>query len=283
MDNSQYSGKVLRVALAGRQTYNPKATVKRTLKMKEGPLILALETATLGGSVCLVRGNKVFAVKIGDPQISHSNSLLRDINESLVQADVALRNVDLFACTSGPGSFTGLRIGLATLKAFAATLERPCVGIPTLQAVARAAGPSGGTVALLPAGRGEVFAQLLSVSLDGAVTALDAPAHLSPQGLVDKYRAIKSLRWAGPAAYLYRDLIGSYDEARLFAFSADLLDRVAIVQRHGWSLAPKEPNLAKHVAALALHKFQRQETLSPHSLSAIYVRPSDAEVKERCQ
>ena len=251
--------------------------------MKEVPLILALETATLGGSVCLVRGNTVLAVKIGDPQISHSNSLLKDINESLVHARVALRNVDLFACTSGPGSFTGLRIGLATVKALAATLGRPCVGIPTLQAIAHAAGPSSGTVALLPAGRGEVFVQLLSVSVDGAVTELDAPAHLSPQRMVDKYGEIKSLRWAGPAAYLYQDLIGSYDQERLFAFSADLLDPVAVVREHGWSLAPREPNLAKHVAALALPKFQRQETLSPHSLSAIYVRPSDAEVKERCQ
>ena len=235
--------------------------------MKGVPLILALETATLGGSVCLMRGNTILAARIGDPQISHSNSLLRDINEILVRADVELRNVDLFACTSGPGSFTGLRIGLATVKALAATLGRPCVGIPTLHAIAHAAGPSSGTVALLPAGRGEVFVQLLSVSLEGAVTELDTPAHLAPQKMLDKYGAMEQLSWAGPAAEMHRDLIGNYDEER----------------QHGWNLAPREPNLAQHVAALALHKFRRQETPSPDSLRAIYVRPSDAEAQQRCQ
>jgi len=145
-----------------------------------------------------------------------------------MQADVELRSVDLFACASGPGSFTGLRIGLATVKALAATLGLPCVGIPTLHAIAHAAGPSSGTVGLLPAGRGEVFAQLLSVSLEGAVTELDIPAHLSPQKMLDKYGAIENLSWAGPAAEIHRDLIGNYGEKR----------------RHGWSLAPGEQNLA---------------------------------------
>jgi len=100
--------------------------------------------------------------------------------------------------------------------------------------------------------------------------------------MVDKYGAIKSLRWAGPAAHMHRDLISNYHKESLFTLSADLPDPLAIPGEHGWSLAPMEPNLAKHVAALALQKFQREETLSPHSLSAIYVRPSDAEVKERC-
>jgi tRNA threonylcarbamoyladenosine biosynthesis protein TsaB len=230
------------------------------------PLILALETATLGGSVCLVRVNTILAARIGDPLISHSHSLLRNINECVEQAGVELRNVDLFACTSGPGSFTGLRIGLATVKALAATLGRPCVGIPTLHAIAHAAGPSSGTVALLPAGRGEVFVQLLSVSLQGVVTELDTAAHLSPQKMLDKYGAIENLSWAGPAAEMYRDLLGNYEEDR----------------QRAWILAPGAPNLAKHVAAFALHKFRRHDTLSPHSLRAIYGRPSDAEAQQRC-
>src|SRR5580765_4545993 len=100
------------------------------------PVILSLETATMGGSVWLGYGTVKLATRIGDPNVSQSASLLKDINDSLDEAGVKLAEVDLFACASGPGSFTGLRIGIATLKALAASLSRPCVGIPTLQAVA---------------------------------------------------------------------------------------------------------------------------------------------------
>ena len=113
-----------------------------TLSSSDDPLILSFETATLGGSVWLGRGALELATTIGDPAVSHSNSLLSDINHCLSDAGVSLEQVDLFACASGPGSFTGLRIGIATLKALAATLHRPCVGMPTLDAVAHAAGVS---------------------------------------------------------------------------------------------------------------------------------------------
>src|SRR5882672_9645855 len=118
--------------------------------MVDLPLILSLETATLGGSIFLGRGNEPLAARTGSPEVSQSASLLNDINDTLVEAGVTLREVKLFACASGPGSFTGLRIGIATLKALAASLHQPCAGIPTLQAVAHAAGPSSATVALLP-------------------------------------------------------------------------------------------------------------------------------------
>ena len=117
------------------------------------PLILSIETATMGGSVCLSAGDTVLAAVAGDPKLSHSNTLLSDINKCLREAGVAVQDVELFATTSGPGSFTGLRIGLATIKALAATLNRPCVGVPTLQVIAHTAGVSNATVALLPAGR----------------------------------------------------------------------------------------------------------------------------------
>src|SRR5215213_11524682 len=122
------------------------------------PLILSVETATLSGSVALLRGEQVLAALAGDSGVSHSNTLLNDIDKLLHEAQIDLPQVDLFAVATGPGSFTGLRIGIATVKALAATLDRPCAGVPTLQAIALAAGESRRSVALLPAGRGEVFA-----------------------------------------------------------------------------------------------------------------------------
>ena len=248
------------------------------------PVIMSIETATMAGSVWLGGGGEQLATRVGDPKVSQSASLLQDIGDCLNQAGVKLAEVDLFACASGPGSFTGLRIGIATLKALSASLTRPCVGIPTLQAVAYAAGSSPATVALLPAGRGEVFAQMFSVSASGIVADLDTAAHLSPPRLVERYADLRNLKWAGSGAPLQREVLERYANEQDIYFLADQPEEVD-TEKGGaiWELAPQEPNLAKHVAALALQLFQSGEIQSPHSLSAIYVRPSDAELNQQCR
>ncbi len=254
--------------------------------MAATPLILSLETATLGGSVFLGRGSMQLASRSGDPQVSQSSSLLQDINDCLEEVDVSLRDIDLFACASGPGSFTGLRIGIATLKALAASLKRPCVGIPTLQAVAYAAGSSGATVALMPAGRGEVFAQMFSVSDDEIVSEIDVAAHLSPQKLVERYAPFINLKWAGVGAHVQRDFLKRYAQKQGIIFVEDEHESNNRAIEPGgniWQLAAKEVNLAKHVAVLALRAYEMGRVSSAHSLSAIYVRPSDAELKEKCR
>lgn len=240
-------------------------------------MILSIDTATLAGSVCLMRGTTLLATRVGDPAVSHSNSLLKDINNSLGEAEVSLSDVNLIAAASGPGSFTGLRIGLATVKALAATLQTPCVGIPTLNAVAHAAGPAAASVALLPAGRGELFSQLFSVSHDGSVIPLDEPSHLSPHRVLEKYAPHKTLKWSGPGAHLYRDLIESYAREKGIDFDEESQSETELFQ--GWKVAPALENLSPHVAVLALQKYENNEVSDPISLRAIYVRPSDAELK----
>jgi tRNA threonylcarbamoyladenosine biosynthesis protein TsaB len=219
-------------------------------------LILTVETATLAGSVALARGEEVLALLVGDAATSHSNTLLSDIDKVLSEAHIELGQIDLFAVASGPGSFTGLRIGIATVKGLAATLNRPCVGIPTLHAVAHSAGTSKKTVALLPAGRGEVFAQLFAVTKEGNVTALDQASHISPQALFEKYGSLENVLWCGEWAAL---------NAGLFPGGA--------------RVAAETKNLAEHVSALGLLRFHQQSVEHPDALQAIYVRPSDAELK----
>ena len=251
------------------------------MRLKNHPLILSVETATLGGSVCLAREGAVVSYSVGEPRISHSNTLLRDIDKVLANGQTTLGEIDLFAVASGPGSFTGLRIGVATIKALAATLERPCSGIPSLHAVAHAGGESERTVALLPAGRGEVFAQMFSVSPQGHVTELDAIAHVAPVAMLEKYAAIPDIRWCGEGAHMYADSIaqGAAREGHQLVNSAGEL---MLGARPAWRLASREPNLAPHVAALALMRFEQNQLDTPSSLRAIYVRPSDAELNESC-
>lgn len=229
--------------------------------MSVEPLILAVETATLSGSLALARGAEVIASLSGDPAVSHSNTLLADLDKLLNETTFKLADVDLFAVAAGPGSFTGLRIGIATVKALTATLSRPCAAVPTLQAVALAGGAADASVALLPAGRGEVFAQLFSVSAEGAVTALDEPSHISPQKMIDKYGSLEKAVWCGEGALAQRELIESSASEKQ------------------WRIAMRTDNLAQFVAVLALRSFKHDQIVAPDALQAIYVRPSDAELK----
>jgi tRNA threonylcarbamoyladenosine biosynthesis protein TsaB len=229
--------------------------------MTSEPLILSVETATLAGSIALTRGEELIASQSGDPAVSHSNTLLADLDKLLNQTTFKLADIDLFAVAAGPGSFTGLRIGIATVKALAATLDRSCAAVPTLQAVALAGGAAEVSVALLPAGRGEVFAQLFSVSADGVVTALDEPSHISPQKMIDKYGSLETVVWCGEGAIAQRELIESSAAGKQ------------------WRIASRTDSLASQVAALALRNFRQDQLVAPDALQAIYVRPSDAELK----
>ena len=221
-------------------------------------LILSVETATLSGSVAVARGEQLLGVVSGDPKISHSNTLLADVDKLLAETQVRVSDVDLFAVATGPGSFTGLRIGIATIKALSATLDRPSVGIPTLGAVALAGGVSERSVALLPAGRGEVFTQLFAVSAANSVKALDEAAHVPPARLFERYGHLESATWCGEGAIVHRELIESSAAG------------------NDWRIAPHDPNLAVYVAKLAFHKNQLDDA---YTLRAIYVRPADAQLK----
>ncbi|MCU1265031.1 MAG: universal protein YeaZ [Acidobacteria bacterium] len=241
--------------------------------MSEAPLILSLDTATLGGSICLARGDHLLASVIGDREISHSSTLLRDIDRMLKSSGVAVGDINLFAAAAGPGSFTGLRIGLASVKALAATLNRPCVGIPTLHAVAWAGGASEATAALLPAGRGELFAQLLSVSSDGRITEQDAPTHLPVAAIIEKYGSLDHLMWAGAGAHALKEFLKAQAEDKGIELETSGSGE------KGWKMAAKEDNLAKGIATLALQQWSAGVSESAESLQAIYVRPSDPELK----
>lgn len=215
----------------------------------------------MSGSVAVSRGDDILGVVTGDASISHSNTLLADVDKLFSEAGIGLPEINLFAVATGPGSFTGLRIGIATIKALAATLGRPTAGIPTLEAVALSGGVSAESVALLPAGRGEVFAQLFSVLGSDLVEPLDEAAHIPPARLFERYGDLETVTWCGEGSIANRELILSWAENR------------------DWTIAPQCNDLATHVARLAFTRFNRNQFENPFTLRAIYVRPADAQLK----
>jgi len=148
-----------------------------------GPRILAIETATRVMSVAILEGPRVVAELSTEGARVHSERLLPGIDTVLAEAGLGLEDLDAIAVSTGPGSFTGLRIAIATAKGLAFGAGPPLVGVSTLAALARAARGAGGPVAaLLDARRGELYAGVWS-SADADTEPLVAESVYTPEGL----------------------------------------------------------------------------------------------------
>jgi tRNA threonylcarbamoyladenosine biosynthesis protein TsaB len=127
--------------------------------VRSPPLLLAFETATRAASVALLRGAELLAERMAPRDRTTAEALLPALDALLTEAGVPLATIDAFAVSIGPGSFTGLRVGIATVKGLAFGTGRPVAPVPTLAALAGTAGaPREAVIALLDARRGEVYA-----------------------------------------------------------------------------------------------------------------------------
>jgi tRNA threonylcarbamoyladenosine biosynthesis protein TsaB len=151
--------------------------------------VLALDTCLTACSAAVLDGERVLARRVEPMARGHQERLATLVAELLAQAEIMFNNLDRIGVTVGPGSFTGLRVGLAFAKGLGAALSVPVVGIGTLEALAQ---PEAGRVlAVLDAKRGQVYVQAFA---DGRpVTAPDAlpvetaaarVAEVSPQVLI---------------------------------------------------------------------------------------------------
>jgi tRNA threonylcarbamoyladenosine biosynthesis protein TsaB len=148
--------------------------------------VLALDTSTRVGSVSVVDGDRVLAARTNDDPLRHAEAIVPLVDAALADAGIARADVELVACGLGPGSFTGVRVALATAKGIALGLGAPLVGVGSLEVMA-AALPAGepAAVALIDARKGEVF--WAPCSRDGArlaepvcTPAADLAAALAP-------------------------------------------------------------------------------------------------------
>jgi tRNA threonylcarbamoyladenosine biosynthesis protein TsaB len=129
------------------------------------PLVLALDSSHMTGSVSVTSGAETVHEIVFDASDTHSATLMPAVDRCLEAAGSKIRDIDLFVTVIGPGSFTGLRIGLATVKGFAAVARRPVAAVGSLEMIA-AALTSGGPfiVPVIDARRGEVYTALYDIS-----------------------------------------------------------------------------------------------------------------------
>jgi tRNA threonylcarbamoyladenosine biosynthesis protein TsaB len=258
---------------------------KLEARAPDQPLTLCVDGASDARSIAVSRGASIVANTKGTEAKGHSSVLLSDIDATLRAAKVSLAEIELFAVAVGPGSFTGLRAAIATTKAFAAVGQRRIAAVPTLHAVALSAGASALTVAMMPAGRGEVFAQALSVGEDNRIVELSAPAHVPPASLVRRALGLGAeITWAGGGALTHAKLIRDFAAGERIDI-LDERDGASSESRdasRAWKIAGSVDDYASEIARLSLISHLEGATVRPQDLRALYVRASDAELNERC-
>jgi tRNA threonylcarbamoyladenosine biosynthesis protein TsaB len=218
--------------------------------------ILSVDTSGRHGSVALCRGDDTRFEALGLCAVeggTYSARLVPCIAELLLQAKLAKSDLDAVVVVDGPGSFTGLRVGLSTVKALCEVLDKPLAAVSMLEALAVTYGHEGETVtAVLDAGRSEVY--------------------------VGEYQIAKS------RARLLRQAIQKLDEfrAQLSSQKSRILTtfpRVAetlVPAKSGVTLV--NPLQADAIARIGLLKLLAGETADPVTLDANYIRRSDAEL-----
>lgn len=125
---------------------------------------LSFESSAKAASVALVKDGCMLAQYTQCSALTHSRTLLPMAEDLLKNTDMTLNDVDRIACAHGPGSFTGIRIGVATVKGLSWALDKPCVGVSTLEAMAWHGASAGGYVCcVMDARRSQVYNAIFEI------------------------------------------------------------------------------------------------------------------------
>jgi tRNA threonylcarbamoyladenosine biosynthesis protein TsaB len=224
-------------------------------------LLLAIDTSGKQGSIALARAGEPVASG-GDFEVieitplvggTFSAQLIPQICELLSSNGFTKNGIGAFAVAAGPGSFTGLRIGLAAVKALAEVLGKPIAAVSLLEACVFASSAQGKVMSVLDAGRGDVYVGEYEI--------------LAGAGSVPRERMLSRSEFLAQA------------RGSTVVTPDSVLAEVA--RAAGLTVSILAPISAADVARLGWSKIQRGQTVTPEQLEANYIRRTDAEMLER--
>lgn len=218
--------------------------------------VLAIDTSTMTASVAVIDSDAGVLAEAESGVNTHSERLVLLIDEALAGASTSLHDIDAIAVGAGPGSFTGLRIGMATAKGLCFATGKPLWAVSSLAALAIGCGESGVVVPVMDARRSEIFAGFYDVG-GGSVSSLAPERVLAPDllaGVVAEL-GIDRPRLCGDGATRYRD-------AALRA--GDIVE------------GARETPSAASVGKLAITGDRHDVS---YTATPVYIRPSEAEIK----
>lgn len=222
--------------------------------------ILAVDSSAVAASAALLEDEKIIGEFFINTRLTHSQTLMPMIEEVFHCTQTQLSDVELFAVSAGPGSFTGVRIGIASIKGLAMPCSVPCVGVSTLEAMACSLSHMTGTVcAVMDARCGQVYNALFHVNGEEAQRLC-----------TDRAISIESL--AQECSSLPKPFILVGDGAQLCYNNTEIRESGAV-------LAPEHLRYqhAAGVAAAARNALRRGESVSAEDLLPVYLRPAQAQ------
>ncbi len=222
--------------------------------------ILGIDSSTPQCSVALLENQSVSSQILTDPKPSYSNHLLALVDRVLSEAGQSISTVDGFALTIGPGSFTGLRVGMSLIKGFVLALEKPFVGVGTLEALATTVEtPELPVCAVLDARKKEVYAGIFEWK-DGSWNQTSQDAVIAPEELAAQIHQPTCFVGSGIEPYgpLWRDLLGDR-----------FIDGTAL----------QKESMAARAARIAAERFERDHSFDLNTMKIEYLRKSEAEIK----
>lgn len=216
--------------------------------------LLAIDTSTAWGSLALHDGESVIAEETWHLQRGHDAALFAAADRLLALTGLSAASIDVVAVAIGPGSFTGVRIAIATAQGIARGSGASAVAVPTLDVIAHPWSTSGLRVcAVLPAGRGELCAALY------------------------RWRAGRWARVSETLVGTAADLARSVRAGALFAGEIDADARATLGRELGsrarFTPAASTPRRAGHLAEIGWARFQAGEATGPEDLQPLYLRP----------
>jgi tRNA threonylcarbamoyladenosine biosynthesis protein TsaB len=225
--------------------------------------VLGIDTSTTCGSIGLIHDESVISEYLLNLSVTHSERLLDAIDLVLRKARCSLVDLDGFAISLGPGSFTGVRIGVSTVKGLSYAVQKPVVGVSTLDVLASQISPTPYLICpVIDARKGEVYSAFYRYEDSSRLKRLSEYQAIRPEVLFGKLNEPTIFLGDGVKTY-EEDLRNSLKSFALFSPAALHIPRGSAVARLGAEL------------------LMRGELLDLATFTPLYVRPSDAELKWR--
>jgi tRNA threonylcarbamoyladenosine biosynthesis protein TsaB len=223
--------------------------------------ILSLDTSTAACSIVLSEDGKLQGEINVESEETHSVRLLPGIETLLRSCGCNVESIDLFAVVCGPGSFTGVRIGLTTIKGLAESLAKPTIPVTAFEAwIEKFPEQQGILIPAIDARRGEVYGAVYS--RNGGDTELLSPGSVEKVAELLSSIAHPQACFLGGGAAVYEPLIAA---------------------RPGWRVLSSDPFLGRAVSRIAFRRAEAKDVLSAAELQAYYLRRPDAELKWKGQ
>ena len=228
------------------------------------PIILAIDTSSKVTSLAVAQGERLLrsSGEVHDEQ--RSETLWSDVQSLLEGLRKTINDVSLFGVCTGPGGFTGLRVGISAAKGFSAATNKPIVGVTSLEAAALSAEASGLVCVVVNAYKGEVYSQLFSFYGDGLPERKNEPMVSNYQQALERVLDVDELILTGDAVEPGKDTIEDF---------------VTTHQKGKWVVNKAGHKLAVAIAKMAYVKHSRGEIDKANTLRACYVRRSEAEIR----